>query len=98
MGIPTVKTLTRRGYSREIAAQVRREMEKYADDPIEGLYTIDLIIGGYGVESIAPGRNTRSPEIYYVNMGDSYAETVMAIDGKFRLGDWGSIVERGNYD
>jgi len=27
-------------------------------------------------------------------MGDSYATTIMRVNGKIRVGDWGSIVER----
>jgi hypothetical protein len=59
---------------------------------------ISEIIGGFGVEHIPAGRNSKSPSITYVNMGDTYRTTLLWVNGKFRIGDWGSIVERGNYD
>jgi len=57
------------------------------------------IIGGYGVEYIPKGNNAKSPAIEYVNLGDTYDTTLLLIDGdKIRVGCWGDIVERGNYD
>jgi hypothetical protein len=50
----------------------------------------NVILEGYGVEYI----EHRGKGIHYVNMGDSYATTIMRVDGKLRIGDWGSIVER----
>jgi hypothetical protein len=55
------------------------------------------IIGGYGVEYIPAGRGKRSPSIEYVNAGDSYAATLMRVNGDYKVGCWGDIVERGNY-
>lgn len=55
-------------------------------------------IGGYGVEYISRGRNQKSPAIEYVNTGDYYTATLMAVRGHYRVGCWGDIVERGNYD
>jgi hypothetical protein len=61
------------------------------------LASINAILDGCGVERIEPGNNKRSPGIDYVNMGDTYADTVMVIRGRFRVGCWGDVVERGNY-
>lgn len=57
-------------------------------------------IGGFhGVEYIRHGSNKKSPSIEYLNAGDTYSCTFMIIDGKrLRIGCWGDIVERGNYE
>lgn len=47
------------------------------------------IIGGYGVEGF-----TDPVDVQYVNLGDTYKPTILYFDGKFRIGDWGSIVEQ----
>lgn len=54
-------------------------------------------IGTFGVEGIAKGSNSRSPAIDYLNAGDTYAETLLYVRCQFRIGNWGDIVERGNY-
>jgi hypothetical protein len=59
----------------------------------------DEILGTCGVEYIPAGRNAKSPAIEYCNAGDTYAATLMYVSGKgYRVGCWGDIVERGNYD
>lgn len=58
---------------------------------------LDKVLGGFGVEYIARGTNAKSPAICYVNMGDPYLTTILKINGRFRVGCWGDIVERGNY-
>lgn len=55
-------------------------------------------IGTFGVEYTARGKNRRSPAIDYLNTGDSYGLTILRVNGMFRLGCWGNIVERGNYE
>lgn len=55
-----------------------------------GLSMADDILEGYGVEFI----RHRNVCIWYVNMGDSYTTTLMKVNGKFRIGDWGSLIER----
>jgi len=64
----------------------------------ETLARVDAVLRGCGVERIEPGNNMRSPAIDYVNMGDTYDTTLLLIRGRFRVGCWGDIVERGNYD
>lgn len=57
----------------------------------------DEILGNYGVEVI-PGRGTKSsPRIEYSNSGDTYTNTLLFVRGRYLVGSWGDIVERGNY-
>ena len=51
----------------------------------------------FGVEYIARGTNANSPSITYLNSGDPYTLTLLRVRGRFRVGCWGDIVERGNY-
>lgn len=51
----------------------------------------------FGVEHIQKGKNQRSPAIDYLNSGDTYTDTVLYANGQFRIGNWGSYVESGNY-
>lgn len=55
-------------------------------------------LGTFGVEHIAAGSNAKSPAIDYLNTGDSYDLTLLYVRGRFRVGCWGDIVERGNYE
>jgi hypothetical protein len=56
------------------------------------------IMEQHGVEYIPAGRGRRSPAIEYVNTGDGYNTTLLYVSGKgYRVGDWASIVERGDY-
>ena len=59
---------------------------------------IDKVLHTYGVEYTPAGHNSKSPAIYYCNAGDPYSTTMLKINGRFRVGCWGDIVERGNYD
>ena len=61
------------------------------------LEAINGIMDGCGVEYIPAGRNRRSPAITYVNVGDPYLTTLMWVRGRYVVGCWGDIVERGNY-
>jgi hypothetical protein len=83
----------------EIAKQVRAIMA--GPSRVNGqtrMQRIDAVISTYGVEYIAAGHNSKSPAITYCNAGDTYATTVLKVNGRFRVGCWGDIVERGNYD
>jgi hypothetical protein len=55
-------------------------------------------LGTFGVEYIPEGHNKRSPAIDYLNAGDTYETTLLYVRGRFSVGCWGDIVERGNYD
>lgn len=50
-----------------------------------------------GVEYIAHGKGSKSPAIEYCNAGDTYAITLLYVQGTYRVGCWGDYVERGNY-
>lgn len=101
MRLPSVKTLTQiKDVTPEMAKQVRAIMAGPGKDE-QGrtrMQRIDAIIGTYGVEYTAPGHNTKSPAITYCNAGDTYATTILKVNGRFRVGCWGDIVERGDYD
>jgi hypothetical protein len=107
MKIPTVQTLQRiNGIDDRKAKELRALLERYRDTygthyglPAHVvLCTANDIVGGFGVEQIGRGHNQKSPAIAYVNLGDTYATTLMHVNGLFAVGDWGSIVERGKYD
>lgn len=57
------------------------------------LHAINELVGGFGVEGLGP-------EYQYINMGDTYATTLIYDRDKDRLfiGDWGSIVEQEGED
>ena len=56
------------------------------------------VLGAHGVGYIARGHNAKSPAIEYCNAGDTYTSTLLFVNGRYRVGCWGDIVERGNYD
>jgi hypothetical protein len=85
--------------TREDARKIRAIMQgEHKVDGETRLERIDKVLRTYGVEYIPAGRNSKSPAIYYCNAGDSYACTVLKVNGQFRVGCWGDIVERGNYE
>lgn len=105
MRYPSVKTIERELTSRythsylspRLAAKAIREtMER--DSVNIAMENINEILGLCGVECIPEGHNSKSPAIEYCNTGDTYDPTMMFINGSFRIGCWGDIVERGHYD
>ena len=60
-----------------------------------GLLTaINEIIEGHGIEQIRPKDEDRHPSYDYINMGDTYAVTILLrSDGRLIVGCWGDIVE-----
>ena len=90
MNIPTVKTMAVH-FSKDKAVQLRKAFEGYVNNGRKvGLREALDILDGYGIEYI----QHKDMSIAYVNMGDSYATTILRVNGKIRIGDWGSIVER----
>lgn len=75
-----------------------RRLPFVAWTPRTAMEEIDSILGTHGVEYIPAGHNAKSPAITYCNAGDAYATTILLVNGRFRIGCWGDIVERGNYD
>jgi hypothetical protein len=61
------------------------------------LDAIDNVLGAHGVEALGPNRyGTEAPPYEYINMGDTYATTLIYKRSSDRLsiGSWGDIVER----
>jgi hypothetical protein len=74
-------------------------------DRADHLGRISTILGGYGVEGLLLDRHGEDQsgtcsledvryDIQYVNVGDSYAPTILYYNGRLMIGDWGSLVER----
>ncbi len=71
------------------------------------LYALDREAGTYGVEAVYTARKPDGetingvygcPAFEYLNTGDVYAATIVrAANGRYRVTDIGSIIERGNY-
>ena len=58
------------------------------------LTAINEIIEGHGIEQIRPKDEDRHPSYDYINMGDTYAVTILLrSDGRLIVGCWGDIVE-----
>lgn len=98
----SLKQFAKRGWNPEHAKKIRQLLIQSRHLPYPRPHVtmnkISDLMGGFGIESIPKGHNSRSPEILYVNMGDAYAETILYVNGRFQLGCWGNIVEQGNYD
>ncbi|MBM4210776.1 MAG: hypothetical protein FJ187_09540 [Gammaproteobacteria bacterium] len=69
------------------------------------LERIDSILGNHGVEGILLGKGGEDLsgtcsmqgvelDCQYSNTGDTYAPTVLYVNGRLCIGDWGSLVER----
>jgi len=63
------------------------------------MHVLNAMLEGYGVEGfqIADGYTEKS-YCSYVNMGDTYATTILCVGGDFEIGCWGDIAEKYNYD
>jgi hypothetical protein len=101
MNSPSVKAIYaafQQWISLEDAKRIKAIMD--GPRPAEGtrLQAIDKILGTHGVEYTPPGHNAKSPAICYCNAGDTYATTILKVRGRFRIGTWGDLVERGHYD
>ncbi len=95
MRIPSIKTLMSGLHlTREQSQQLRDAMAMG-----RGLKLGNELLKGFGVETIGlPDGcfdNCQAPEIeiQYVNMGDTYATTLLRVNGQYRVGNWGDIVE-----
>ncbi len=63
------------------------------------LAALNAELGFHGVEYARPGRGSRSQGFEYLNTGYTYAPTIVRFsDGRYRVSDIGSIIERGNYE
>lgn len=93
---PAIVTLNKY-FGKENAKLIKHAIEN-SRNKIVALEKCDKILNGHGVECIPAGIGSNSPEIKYVNLGDTYSTTIILVDGIFRVGDWGSYVEKGNYN
>ena len=76
-----------------------RELYSILTDPRGGkLARCSEVLEYYGVEYIPAGTGSNAPSIHYVNSGDTYDTTILKIRGNYKVGNWGDIVERGNYE
>jgi hypothetical protein len=85
---------------RQHPAAIRREREAYHPHALHTLRleALDAELEGYGVEYVERGEDASSPAFEYVNMGDTYATTIVRLQGgRYRVCCWGDIVERGRY-
>ncbi len=73
-------------------------------DQAKHLERINAIMQAYGVEGIladSEGNDLRGTcsmdgvtvDCQYVNMGDTYSMTILYVNGKLYIGDWGSLFE-----
>ena len=81
---------------RELLVRLRGSAEACGKDFIGLAPVADLV--GMDLQKIHAGHNAKSPAITYINKGDTYDTTLMRVNGVLRVGNWGSIVEAGNYD
>jgi hypothetical protein len=81
-------------------AAIERERTAYHPHALSTLRleALNAVLETYGVEHIPAGIGAKSPAIDYCNTGDTYAVTSLRVNGRYRIGSWGDIVERGNYD
>jgi len=99
--LPSVNTLQRiDGVSRVKAEFIRESMRKAALGSHAALLNIDALLGTSGLEYVQRGKGAKSEPFYYCNTGESYARTVLyfPMEERFRVGSWGDVVERGNYN
>lgn len=95
--VPSVKTMIRHGFTEEQATHIRRLMRRFVERhgrklrpvrPTRTLGLINEVLEGYGVENI------EEHDLLYVNLGDTYDTTVLWVNGRFRIGSWGAVLER----
>ena len=102
----------RTDYLRYAASIARRALNRLLDEPEYKYSHISFAVrdamllaeaacpdlGTFGVEYIPEGHGRHSPAIDYLNAGDAYTTTLLYVRGRFQIGCWGDLVERGNYD
>ena len=83
------------GLTKEQSTELRKAMKK--DTALE-LY--NTMANGCGIENIGLPDGCFSScqkpdvDIEYVNKGDTYATTLLKVNGNYRIGCWGDEVER----
>lgn len=85
---------------RQHPAALKRIAECYHPPALSDLrlHALNAELETYGVEYVPAGRGAKSPAIEYCNAGDAYVTTILRVNGQYRIGCWGDLVERGNYE
>ena len=93
------RLLTSETAVREHPAAIARDRAAYHPHALSTLRleALNAVLETYGVEFIPAGHDAKSPAIEYCNAGDSYAVTILRVNGRYRVGCWADFVERGNY-
>jgi len=83
---PAAIALVKRCYNRPTMSHMR-------------MTALDAELETYGVEFVR-GNGTRNTQSFeYCNTEETYATTIIRMQsGQYRVGNWGDIVERGNYE
>lgn len=55
------------------------------------MYALNVVLQMHGVEEIIDSNGYRLCE--YLNSGDTYTTTLLFYNGKYHIGDWGSLLE-----
>lgn len=100
--IPTAESLaritnwaTRKAIGKSDGKKLRKALEDAAAKGSKAkalLGIVNTLLDAHGVESLYPDY----PEIYYVNLGDTYDTTLLlnVATGNLYVGAWGDYVER----
>lgn len=99
------RLLTNNDAVREHPAAIAYARQCYSNPPLYllRLYALNAETECFGVEYTHHASCDRcgrcdSRCFDYLNTGDSYGVTIIRFsDGRYRVGDWGTVVERGNY-
>ena len=94
--MPSIKTLmSQLNLTKTQAIELREAMAKN-----KGIAAYNRMINLYGVEAIFLPEdcmnNCQLPQhtIRYANTGDTYKTTLLKVDGKYIVGNWGDYVEQ----
>jgi hypothetical protein len=95
------KLLTSERAVRQHSAAIARERECLSAPGLSDLrlHALNAELEMFGVEYVQ-GKGTRRTQSFdYLNAGDTYNTTIVRFaNGRYRVTDIGSIIERGNYD
>lgn len=102
MNLPTVKKMTKMGFSQDEATRIRELMEKYRRKypggdklPRHTLSAISDVMGGESPEELIPTGS--KPIILFVPTGDLYDTTIFWRGGNFCVGCVAYYLEQGGY-
>jgi len=89
---PSVRTLMTRLH----VAQAQAEELRVAMRHKRALRRYNRMAGLHGVESFCFPENSPNPafECLYVNTGETYGTTLLRVNGIYRVGSWGNVMER----